>query len=72
MPRNYNVDGFFRDLPKKATTAQDKTDAAVRLIRDDDAEKRAELTASLRAARMERDADESAAAEAPRGKKPRR
>ncbi|QPZ90050.1 hypothetical protein [Thioclava electrotropha] len=72
MPRNYNVDGFFRDLPRKAVTAQDKTDAAVRLIRDDDSAKRAELTASLRAARLERNSDESAAAPFPREKKPRR
>ncbi len=61
MPGKHDLDGFFRELPPKATTAQEKTDAAARLIREDDAEKRANLTATLRAARLERDANERAA-----------
>ncbi|KFE34674.1 hypothetical protein BMG00_11085 [Thioclava marina] len=55
MPRKDKLNGFFRELAPKPGTAQDKTDAAVRIIREAEAEKRADLTATLRAARLERD-----------------
>jgi len=55
MPRKNKVSGFFHDLKKPPVTAQDKTDAAVRLITEAETAKRADLTAALRAARLARD-----------------
>lgn len=52
MPRKVKTTGLFRDIAQPPATAQERTDAAVRLIRESEAEKRAELTASLRAARL--------------------
>ena len=55
MPRKNKTTGFCREIAQAPTTAQERTDAAVRLIRETEAEKRADLTASLRAARIARD-----------------
>lgn len=71
MPRKEKLNGFFRELAPKPGTAQDKTDAAVRIIREADAEKRADLTASLRAARLERDEGENGSTPSSRKTKPR-
>lgn len=71
MPRKDKTRGLFREIAQAPTTAQERTDAAVRLIRTTDAESRADLTARLRAARLERDGGATPAA-APSGKsKPR-
>jgi len=56
MPRKDKTSGFFREIAQAPTSAQERTDAAVKLIRETEAETRADLTASLRAARMARDA----------------
>ncbi len=56
MPRKDKTKAFFREIAQAPVTAQDRTDAAVKLIRETEAESRADLTASLRAARMARDA----------------
>lgn len=68
MPRKDKTSGFFRDVAKAPSTAQERTDAAVRQIRETEAELRADLTASLRAARMERDAGGTPPADEPSGK----
>ena len=54
MPRKDKTRGLFRDIAPPPSTAQERTDAAVKLIRETEAEKRAELTARLRAARIAR------------------
>lgn len=67
MPRKNKTSGFSREIAQAPTTAQERTDAAVRLIRQTEADSRAELSASLRAARMARDAGGTPPA-APSGK----
>ncbi|MCE5973824.1 hypothetical protein LZA78_10060 [Sinirhodobacter sp. WL0062] len=54
MPRKDKTSGFFRDIAQAPSTAQERTDAAVKLIRETEAETRADLTARLRAARIAR------------------
>ena len=39
MPRKNKTTGFFREIAQAPTTAQERTDAAVRLIRETEAEK---------------------------------
>ncbi len=55
MSRKNKASSFFREVTQAPTTAQERTDAAVRLIREADAEARADQTARLRSARMTRD-----------------
>jgi hypothetical protein len=63
MPRKDKTRGFFREIAKAPTTAQERTDAAVKLIREAEAESRADLTARLRAARMAREGKVTAPAD---------
>lgn len=67
MPRKDKTSGFFREIAAPPSTAQERTDAAVRLIRETEADARADRTASLRAARLARDAGGAPPAE-PSGK----
>lgn len=62
MPREDKTNGFFLEIAQPPATAQERTDAAFKLIRETEAETRADLTASLRAARMARDGDGTAPA----------
>jgi len=65
MPRKDKTSGFFRDIAQAPSTAQERTDAAVKLIRETEAEKRADLTARLRAARIAREGSGPASAAPP-------
>ncbi|MGD9919327.1 MAG: hypothetical protein AB7U46_15025 [Paenirhodobacter sp.] len=71
MPRKDKTRGLFREIAQAPTTAQERTDAAVKLIRETEADSRADLTASLRAARMARDAGGTPPAAPPGKTKPR-
>lgn len=55
-PKQPTSDFFKQTAAKRPQTAQDKTAAAAKLIVESEAAKRAELTASLRAARLAKDA----------------
>ena len=59
MPRKNKTSGFFRETAPAPATAQERTDAAVKLIRETEAETRADLTARLRAARLARDGNDT-------------
>ncbi|PTX47262.1 hypothetical protein D2N39_21800 [Gemmobacter lutimaris] len=65
MPRKDKTRGFFRDIAQPPSTAQERTDAAVKLIRETEADTRAELTARLRAARIAREGTGAASAASP-------
>ena len=65
MPRKDKTSGFFRELAQAPCTAQERTDAAVKLIRETEAETRADLTARLRAARIAREGTGPASAAPP-------
>lgn len=71
MPRKDKTSGFFRDIAQAPSTAQERTDAAVKLIRETEAEKRADLTARLRAARIAREGSGPASAAPPTSAKAR-
>lgn len=55
MPRKLPPNSVSGEKPRTATTAQERTDAAVKLIQTVESEKRADNAARLRAAREERD-----------------
>ena len=57
MSHNGKTGSLFPVASQTPTTAWERTDAAVKLILGDEAETRADLTASLRAARLARDMD---------------
>jgi len=65
MPRKDKTSGIFRDIAQAPSTAQERTDAAVKLIRETEAETRADLTARLRAARIAREGTGAAPAAPP-------
>ena len=53
MPKELTKDTLFKPAPSRAETKADITDRTARAILDDEAAKRREKTAKLRAARLE-------------------
>jgi hypothetical protein len=70
MPRKEKWSGLFAEAAPKPLTAQDRTSAAAKLILDGEAKKREELTAKLRAARIDK-AESIASASGPALDKPK-
>jgi hypothetical protein len=62
MPRKNKSNSLVQTIAAPPLTAQDRTAQAARLILDETAKKRADLTAALRAARLARAQDEAALA----------
>ncbi len=60
MPRKDKAASLFRQATAKPATPHDRTAAAAREIIDTEAARRAELTATLKAARLARDAGRNA------------
>ncbi|NHM20362.1 hypothetical protein [Tritonibacter mobilis] len=65
MPHKHKAASLFRQTTAKPVTPHDRTAAAAREIIETEAARRADLTASLKAARLARDAGKAAPPDAP-------